>query len=191
MLRRPILPSEAPLEDRELIFRVGRAMMTAGDRRAAEADQQFAEILRDFPTTANLHYAYGTFLLGSDADRGLTELKKELAVQPDHLPSLVLTGLEYLKRGDPAAAKLYGERAVKTAPGNFTAHVLLGRALADAGDTAGGIAELEAAVKLEPTSPQTRIALASAYQKAGKPAAAARHRAEFLRLKKLLEEQGQ
>ena len=190
VLRRPIFPQELPEEDRELVFRLGRALMMAGDRRAQEAAQQFDEIVHDYPNTPNIHYAYGTFLLGGDADRGLAELKKELEARPDHLPSLVLTGLEYLKRGDAASAKPYGERAVKAAPGNFTSHVLLGRALVGLDETEAGIRELEVAVKLEPTSPQTRIALASAYQKAGKPAEAARHRAEFQRLKQMLEEQG-
>jgi predicted Zn-dependent protease len=188
VLRQAIFPRDMAVDDRELVYRAGRAVMVAGDRRAAEAGQQFAELVRDYPSTPNLHYAYAAFLLGSDAELGLAELNQELAARPNHLPSLVLAGLEYLKRGDAAAAKPFGERAVQAAPGNFTAHVLLGRALVSLEETEAGIRELELAVKLEPTSPQTRIALASAYQKAGKPAEAARERAEFQRLKKLLDE---
>lgn len=186
-LRRAILPQELAFEDRELIYRVGRAVMNAGDRRASEANEQFQEILEDHPAVPNLHYAYASFLIGGDADRAIAELRSELDVQPGHLPSLVLLGLEYLKRGDPGSAKALGEQAVRAAPRNFTSHVVLGRALIGLEDLRGGIRELELAVALEPTSPQTRIALASAYQKAGNTSAAAQQRAEFQRLKKEFE----
>jgi predicted Zn-dependent protease len=174
-------------EDREVVYRVGRAVLTAADRRTAEAARLFAEIVADHPNTPNLHYAYGTLLLGGDGEQGIAELKKELAATPDHLPSLVVLALEYLKRGEPASARDYATQAVRLAPGNFAAHTALGRALTDLGENAAALTELELAKKLEPTSPQVRIALASAYQKAGRPQDAARERAEFLRLKKMLE----
>lgn len=189
-LRRPILPQELPVDDRELVYRIGRATMTALDRRASEAAMLFQDIVRDFPNTPNVHYVYATFLIGGDADQALVELKKELELQPKHLPSLVLLALEYLKRGDPGSAKPFAMQAVISAPKNFTAHVVMGRAMLGLDDVAGAVKELELAVKLEPTSPQTRIALASAYQRAGNPQEAAKHRAEFQRLKKLLEQQG-
>jgi tetratricopeptide (TPR) repeat protein len=186
-LRRPILPDEMKDDDRELVYRVGRAVMTAADRRTAEAARMLAEAVADFPRALNLHYVYGSLLLGGDSGQGLEEIKRELELQPTHLPSLVLLALEYLKRGEPAEARRSAAEAVRLAPANFAAHTALGRALTDLGEVAGAVTELEAAKKLEPTSPQVRIALASAYQKAGRPQDAARERAEFLRLKKLLE----
>jgi predicted Zn-dependent protease len=166
---------------------MGRAVMTASARRANEAAAQFDEIVRDFPKTPNVHYAWGTFLLGGDPDKAVMALKRELEVQPDHLPSLVLLALEFLKRGDAKPALEFGRKAAEIAPQNFTAHVALGRALVESGEVDAGIVELEVAVKLEPTSPQTRIALASAYQRAGNTKEAARHRAEFQKLKQALE----
>lgn len=186
-LRRPFLPHELKDEDRELVYRVGRAVMTAADRRTAESARLFADIVADYPKTPNLHYTYGSLLLGGDGAEGINQLKKELEIQPGHLPSLVLLALEHLKRGEPGVARDYAAQASRAAPGNFAAHTALGRALTDLGEIPGAVTELELAKKLEPTSPQVRIALASAYQKAGRPADAARERAEFLRLKKMLE----
>lgn len=186
-LRRPVFPQESPLEDRELVYRVGRAVMIAGDRRAAEAAELFREIVRDYPKTPNLHYTYGTLLLGGTPDEALKMFAAELEVQPGHVPSLVMLAVENVTRGNFAAAKPYGELAVKAAPNNFTTHVALGRALLGLDEIAPAIAELEQAARLEPTSPQVRIALASAYQKAGRVREAAQQRAEFQRLKSALE----
>jgi predicted Zn-dependent protease len=162
--------------------------MTAGARRAAEASSQFEDLLRDFPAANNLHFVYGSLLLGSDPEAALKQFDAELKLQPDHLPSLVIKGLTYLGQGKFDDARKAGEAAVKAGPGNFTAYTVLGRALAEGDlDVAGGINALEKAVVLEPGSPQVRIALAAAYAKAGRREDAAKQRAEFLRLKKLIE----
>ncbi len=185
-LRRPIFPADLPPADRELIYRVGRAVMTAGARRVADASKMFEDLVQDFPKAENLHFVYGSLLLGADTAAALRQFEQELALQPQHLPTIVIMGLEYLAEGKPEQARTMGEKAVKIAPQNFTAHTLLGRALADGNlDIPAGIAELEKAVSLEPGSPQVRIALASAYAKAGRRDDAAKQRAEFLRLKKL------
>lgn len=189
-LRRPILPQELPLDDRELVYRAGRAVMIAGDRRAAEAADLFRDLVRDYPATPNLHYTYATLLLGGTPDEALRMFARELEVQPNHVPSLVMLAVENVTRGDFAAAKPFAEQAVRMSPRNFATHVALGRALLGLDEITRAIAELEIAGKLEPTSPQVRIALASAYQKAGNAAEAARQRAEFQRLKKALEAQG-
>lgn len=149
-----------------------------------------AEIVADYPTTPNIHFVYGSLLINADPDKGIEVLRKELTIQPKHLPTLVLLGLEYLRRGEPDKAIEIGEAAVAASPTNFTGHVVYGRALVESNkDLNQGIHELELASRLEPTSPQVRIALASAYAKAGRREDAAAQRAEFQRLKKLLEEQ--
>jgi cytochrome c-type biogenesis protein CcmH/NrfG len=185
-LRRPIFPPDLPAEDRELIYRVGRAVMTVAERRVTQAFEMFDELKRDFPAALNLHYLYGSFLLGAaELDAAIREFEAELKLQPDHLPSLVVIGLQHLKKNDFAQALQYGERAVRLAPGNCTAQALLGRALVEGDlDVPRGVAALERAVGLEPESPQVRFALASAYAKAGRKEDAAKQRVEFLRLKK-------
>jgi predicted Zn-dependent protease len=189
-LRKPIFPKDLPLEDRALVFRTGRAVLTAGNRHVPEAASQLAEIVADYPTTPNIHFVYGSLLINADPDKGIEVLNKELAIQPKHLPTLVLLGLEYLRRGEAEKAIPIGEAAVAASPTNFTGHVVYGRALVESDkDLKQGIHELELASRLEPTSPQIRIALASAYSKAGRREDAAAQRAEFQKLKKMLEEQ--
>jgi tetratricopeptide (TPR) repeat protein len=187
-LRREIFPTDLPSDDRDLVYRTGRAVLTMTARRAAEASRLFDDLIRDYPKAPNLHYVYGSILTLADPEMGLQTLVKELNVQPDHLPTLIVMGLEYIRLNRFPEARDFGERAAKAAPNNFTAHTLLGRALAEGEiDLPRGIRELELALQLEAGSPQVRIALASAYAKAGRREDAAKQRAEFLRLKKSLE----
>lgn len=184
-LRQPIFPQELDAGDRELVFKLGRAMLLAGQRRAIEAKKVFEEIVAAYPTRPNVNYAYASFLLASEPDRGIDELEKELAIQPDHLPSLISLAAELIKRGDLEKALVYSEKAVRVAPENFPARATHGRVLVEMDRIPEGTRELEYAVKLAPDSPQTRFALASAYAKAGRKEDAARERAEFVRLKRL------
>jgi len=184
-LRRPLLPNDVPGSDRELVLQVGHAVMDTGARRPRDAAEKFESLLAVYPKTPNLHYLYGSFLLLSDPDAGLRELNKELEISPRSAPALLQIALEYLKRGDAAAAIPYAQRGADVEPRSFVAHNALGRALVDSGDLENGIRELERSKELAPGSPQTRVALASAYAKAGRHGDAARERAEFLKLKKL------
>lgn len=183
-LRRALLPAELQPGEKELTIEVGRAVIDTGARRASDAQREFRALVESHPRTPEIHYLFGSFLLTSDPDAGLAELRKELEISPRHLPSLLQIAFEYLKRGDGAAALPYAKKAVEAEARSFVAHIALGRALVESGDVAGGIKELEISRDLSPDSPQIRIALASAYAKAGRKADAARERAEFLRLKK-------
>ena len=184
-LRRPLLPSAIPESERELILQVGRAVIDAGARRAAQAQKEFADLVAQHPDTPHLHYLYGSFLLIGDPEAGLRELKRELEISPRHVPDLLQIAFEYLKRGDSGAAIPFAQTAAEINPQSFVAHNALGRALVESGDLAKGIKELELSKMQAPDSPQTRIALASAYAKAGRSEDAARERGEFLKLKQL------
>jgi predicted Zn-dependent protease len=184
-LRKPLLPSELPPGERELVLQVGRAVIDTGARRPAEAQKEFESLMASHPRMPRLHYLFGSFLLTSDPDAGLVELKKELDISPQDLPALAQIAFEYLRRGDAAAALSYARQAAAADPQSFIAHNALGRALVESGDLQNGIKELELSKQQSPGSPQTRIALASAYAKAGRSADAARERAEFLKLKQL------
>ncbi len=190
-LRKPILPNELASDDRALVFRTGRAVLTGGERRAVEAQKLFEQLVADYPNTPNVHYLYASFLLLSSSDQALQEFNKELEIDPRHLPALVASALEYEKRGEPESGLKQAEQAVDVAPKSFAAHAALGKLLVATGKVDSGIQELETSVRLAPDSPQTRIALASAYAKAGRQADAAKQRQEFLNLKKRAEESGE
>ena len=187
-LRKAINPQALPDDDRELVVRMGRAMITGAERHAPEAIQQMKEIAADFPKSPNVHYLLGAYMLEQgDPDGGMGELAKELDIDPNHLPALITMAMEYLKRSEPEKAKPLGERAVKIAPGNFAARTAYGRALVESDQAVAGLKELEVAVKLAPDSPQVQFALAGAYAKLGRKAEAARAREEFTRLKKIVD----
>jgi len=190
-LRKPLLPSEMPPTERELVMDVGRTMYDGAGLRASQAASEFKILLAKYPSEPNIHYLYGSFLLFSDADAGLTELQKELEISPAHVPALVTIAAEYIRRHDFKAALPFAEKAAAIDPQSFAAHTMLGRVLCEGGlDDARGLKELELARQLAPASPQVRIALATAYSKVGRKDDAARERQEFLKLRKQNDESG-
>jgi tetratricopeptide (TPR) repeat protein len=183
-LRKPLLPSELPPLEREMVLDVGRAMCDTAARRPEAAERDRLEMLRKYPDTPQIHFVAGTIVLASDSDKALQEWKAELAISPGHPQALVSLAGEYLKRGDYQTALPYAEKAVDANPGYFTAHAILGQVLAEGGlDVPRGVRELETARRLSPTQAQVRFALATAYAKANRKEDAARERAEFLRLR--------
>ncbi len=186
-LRRPIFPHELPESDRDVAFKLGSALMGVGPSPAAVTTARFEELVHAYPKTPNVHYSYATVLLASDPDKGIDQLKQELAIQPDHLPALISLAFEYLKRDKADVARPYAEQAAKVAPRSFAARACLGRVLLGLNppDVPGAIRELEASAKLAPDSPQVHYSLAAAYMKVGRKQDAARERAEYARLKKL------
>ena len=184
-LRKPVLPSELPPTERELVMDTGRAMYDATSRKARNAESDFRMLLDKYPNQANIHYLYGTSLLNSDSERALAEMKKELDISPMHVPALVAIAAELLRAEDYKSALPYAEKAIEADANSFPAHAILGRILVEGGiDKPRGVKELELARNLEPTSPQVRIALASAYAKVGRNEEAAKERQEFQTLRK-------
>jgi len=187
-LRKPLLPVEVPPAERLLIMDVGRVMFDAAALRTTEAGAEFKALLEKYPTTPNIHYLYGSFLMFSDADSGLVEMKKELEISPAHVPAMVTIANEYIQRKQYKDGLPYAEKAVELEPQSFPAHAVLGRIFVEGDiDLARGLKELEEARKLAPTSPQVRIALATAYTKAGRKEDAARERQEFSKLRQALD----
>jgi len=188
-LRKPLLPTEVPPAEREMILDVGRALYDAAALKTAVAATELKAAVAKYDAEPNIHYVYGSFLLFSDVQAGLAELKKEIARTPSHVPALVTLASEYLKVQDYKAGLPYAESAVQADPMSFPAHAVLGRILCEGDiDAPRGVKELERAKALAPGSPQVHIALASAYAKAGRKEDAAKERQEFLRERKLADE---
>ena len=185
VLRMPFLPTEAPLDRREMILMAGRAgFHQAKGRSTAFGRQAYEELVSRYPTAPNVHYAMGAYLLGEQPEAALEEFKRELRASPNHYHAMLQIAYELLKEGRFEEAKPYAEKAVELAPGLFAARNGLGRALLETGDVDGAIRELEMGVKLAPDSPELRFALARAYTKAGRNEDAARERAAFVKLER-------
>jgi tetratricopeptide (TPR) repeat protein len=184
-LRKPLLPSELPPTERELVMDVGRALCDGSARRIADATTEFEVILKKYPDTPQLHYLYGLILVTGDPDQAVEQFKAELTLSPRHYEALYSIAREYDKRSDFATAVPFAKRAVDVNPTFAPAHALLGKVLVDSGsNVALGIGEIETAIKMNPANPQNHYLLAMAYGRVGRPADAARERAEFIKLRK-------
>jgi tetratricopeptide (TPR) repeat protein len=185
-LRMAMLPNEVPPDRREMVMMAGRGSYLMGTRMTAAAGKAFEALVARYPETPNIHYAYGVYLLIEQPAKAIEEFKRELAIQPSEAESLMQIAYQNLKDSDPASALPWAKQAVEAAPNVFAAHRALGEALVGTGDVEGGIAQLEIAINQAPDSPGTHFALAKAYQRAGRADDAAKERAEFVRLDRLV-----
>ena len=182
-LRKPLLPSELPPLEREMVMDVGHAMCDAAARRAAVLGPDIAMLLSKYPKTPEIHFLAGTMELGGNPDQALADWKAELQISPAHARALASIAGEYLRRKDYPTALPYAEKAVADDPDSFVSHAVLGEVLTEGDiDLPRGIHELESAIHLTPAQPQVHFVLAAAFAKAGRKEDAARERAEFLRL---------
>jgi tetratricopeptide (TPR) repeat protein len=183
-LRLPYLPSEAPADKREMIRIAGRAMYQfTKNRYSPTARLAFEELVTRFPEEPNTHYAKGAFLMSvEEAEAGLAEFRRVLALQPTHVPAMLQLAFHLMKEGRYEEAKEYAEKAVAAEPEFFAAHNALGRALLELDQVDRAIVELETAARLAPNSVQTYFSLARAYQKAGRTEDVKRARETFTRL---------
>jgi tetratricopeptide (TPR) repeat protein len=184
-LRMPLLPSELPADRREMVLLAGRGSYYQAARLSGPARPAFEELVRRYPDSPNVQYAYGVFLLGDDPDKAIEAFKKELKLSPAHNWSMLQIAFEYIKRSDWQAARPWAEQAVATAPGDFAGRRALGQVLFELGETAAAIEHLERGIKLAPDSPSLHFVLARAYQKAGRAEDAEREREEFRKLQQL------
>jgi tetratricopeptide (TPR) repeat protein len=188
LLRSPLLPSEIPEERRELVRLAGRAGYLHLALRAEEATKAYAALVAAHPDEPWVHYAHGVFLLRTDSERALAELRREIEIQPDNVMAHLEVAFELILRGDHDGARPHAERAVVLAPGLFASRNALGRVLVEAGQVETGIRHLEEAARLAPESPEVHFALGRAYARAGRAEDAARARATFAELDRLRRE---
>ncbi|MDA2929895.1 tetratricopeptide repeat protein [Acidobacteria bacterium AH-259-O06] len=185
VLRLPFLPQELPADRREMILLAGRAALYSATFRIDGAKSSYEELVERYPDTANIHYAYGVFLLQANPDQALEEFRRELEISPLHVPAHLQIAFEYIRRDDPQAGLAYAEKAVELDPKSFAARNALGRILLAMDEIEQAIGQLETGLQLAPDSPEMHFALARAYSRAGRKEEAKRARQEFLRLNKI------
>ena len=182
-LRLPLSPGEVPEDKREMVLLAGRGGYHMARARTSEVGRMaLEELVSRYPTTPNVHYALGMYLLVDDPVAAIAEFRRELGVSPRHEVAMIQIALAELKRGRAEEALPSAQEAARIAPDVPAARLALGRALLALGRAGEGVAEMEAAVRLAPENPRLRFALAQAYTEAGRGSDAARERAEFLRL---------
>jgi tetratricopeptide (TPR) repeat protein len=178
LLRLPYLPADVPADERDLVREAGAASCAALALQDT-AGPRFEELLRRYPTTPNLHYGYGSYLLRreeTNAAAAIAQFEKEIEIDPASVYARLEVAYELIRDGQHTRALPYAEQAVTLAPGLFASHNALGRALFETGQVEKGITELELAVRLAPESRHARATLAGAYARAGRRADAERER---------------
>lgn len=183
LLRIPRLVSEIEPSREALVRAAGETGALLYAERYNEAFQAFQQMLKDFPNTPFLHYAYGSALESlAQHDEAEAQLREEIKLAPDNaLPYMRMADI-LLKTQRPQDALSNAERAVQLDPEAAGGHELLGRNLLEVGKTEAAIKELEIASRLAPNYPEVHFNLARAYTKARMPAEADRERAIFTRL---------
>lgn len=184
LLRAPLLPSEVREQDRDLYLRAGEAMNAYITHDTAGATRLFNELVEAYPDKPNVHYARGVFLVETDPEKALSDLQRELELNPAHTAAMEQLAKLYVKQGAPEKALPYARQAVKARPNAAEPRRVLGESLLQTGDASAAIQELQASARLDPAFPQTHFLLAEAYKHTGNRISANKEMAEFERLDK-------
>ncbi|MGC4052964.1 MAG: tetratricopeptide repeat protein [Paludibaculum sp.] len=163
VLRRPIFPAEVAAEDRALVFQMGRAALTAGVGQVEAARRILNGVVKEYDRTPGVHYGYASILLAGDPEECAVELNRELAVNPEHLPSLVSLAVILRKSEKYDEALQLLQRALTVKPGDLRARyqrasIYLAQGQADEART-----ELEAVEREAPGIAEVHATLASVY----------------------------
>ena len=164
LLRIPLLPDQLDPSRDALIADAGETaeMLAAAD--FDQAFQSFRAMLKDYPDTPFLHYAYGSALdFRARYDEAESPLRDETRIIPHSaLPYMRLAAVA-LKANRPADAVPSAERAIELAPQSVTAHRILAKALTELGESERAAKETEIAEKLGPEKPEIDAEVASFY----------------------------
>jgi tetratricopeptide (TPR) repeat protein len=187
LLRIPALPEQIKPEQNALVRQAGEVAVLFSDSHYDKAFPIMDRLLREYPNTPFLHYAYGDALAATSMyDEAQIQLREETRLNPRSvLPYLRLASIALLQRHSAAALE-DSKKAVAMTPDSAEAHYLLGRSLLEEGGVADAIRELEIARQYAPDSPKVHFNLARAYSKANRAAFAEKERAEFERLNALM-----
>ncbi len=183
-LRNPIIPKDIRQGDLALYMTTGkvRYAMLAGD--APDADEGMRWLLHQFPQADNLHYLYGSFLMGSDPQKAIDQFRQELQLDPDNGAANALLAWTLLNWSESQQALQYAEKAVQLEPKDEVAQYVLGDALVSQNRIDAGLEHLKLAAQAEPDDARPHISLCTAFWKAGKPQDAKRERAVAIQLAK-------
>ena len=190
LLRVPQVPEQVDPAQRAMLLAAGQAASLLANSKYDDAFVILQKLLKDYPNTPFIHYAYGSALASlSQYDEAETQLREEIRISPDSALPYIRIAFIALKTQRPGDALTAAQRAVQLAPHSAEAHYILGRALLSSGETQQAIKELETANEMMPNSPEIHFHLARAYSKAKQPEKADQEREIFARLNAIAESQ--
>jgi tetratricopeptide (TPR) repeat protein len=183
-LRRPLLPQEVPADERELVSAAGKVTYLWMNGDSSSADPAFRALVAAYPAAPNVHYLYGTFLLGTHPEQALAEFRTELGINKHSADANAMISLLLIRAGHDDVALPLARQAVEDGETTPMAHFVYGVLLTRKGELPKGIEQLERAQKLDPNNLEYHIALANAYSKFGRNEDARRERLTSITLAK-------
>ncbi len=182
-LRMPILPSDVPANQRDVVAMAGKAFWDLATQPPDEAEADFKALASKYPKFPSVHYFYGTYLAARDPERCAPEFLHELIITPDSVPARVQLTLRYVLEGKLDEALKFAREAVALSPDSVGAQLALAKTLRTQGDNEAALAALLAAKRLDPVSAAIRLQLVNEYRALGRIEEMRRENAEYTRLK--------
>jgi tetratricopeptide (TPR) repeat protein len=182
-LRMPILPSDVPANQHDVVAMAGKAFWDLATQPPDEAEADFKALVSKYPKFPSVHYFYGTYLAARDPERCAPEFLQELSVTPDSIPARTQLALRYVLDSKLDKALKLAREAVALSPDSVGAQLVLAKTLRTQGDNGGALAALLAAKRLDPVSPAIRLQIVNEYRALGRIEEMRRENAEYTRLK--------
>ena len=170
LLRVPLLPDQVDPSKDALLDAAGE---TAGDLVEGNFDRAlvgFQQMLKTYPNTPFLHYAYGSALIfRSRYPEAEIQLREEVKLTPKSALPFMRLAIIAMKQHHAQDALPMAERAVQLAPESALAHEILGRILSEVGKPEEAAKESATAERLKPEKPDIDPEIAKAYAHASIP----------------------
>jgi len=191
-LQIPSLPDKIDPPVREVVNRAGEVARLAATKKIVDAKSEYQRLMADYPTTHNIAYAYGRFLLNQRDDDGAVDaFKREIEISPNHkMARLQIAGVK-LRNKEAKDGIPFAEDVLKLYPNDPLAAYILGRLLLDIGEIDRAIKSLELARSFYPDEPKIYYQLGRAYTRANRKDDADKALAVFTRLRKAVLESDQ
>jgi tetratricopeptide (TPR) repeat protein len=182
-LRMPILPSDLPPKQRDVVAMAGKAFWDLVTQPPPQAEADFKALVSKYPKFPNTHYFYGTYLASHYPEQCAREFLQELRVSPDSVPARVQLALRYIVDTKLGLALKYAREAVALSPESVGAQLALAEAFRAQGNDQPALAAFLEAERLDPVSPKIRLYLVNQYRALGRVEEMRREQAEYDRLK--------
>jgi tetratricopeptide (TPR) repeat protein len=182
-LRMPVLPSDVPMNQREVVTMAGKAFWDLATQPPAEAEEDFRALVAKYPKFPNVHYFYGTYLAARHPEQCVPEFLEELRITPDSVPARVQLALRYTVEEKLEEAVKMAREAVALSPDSVGAQLALADTLRAQGNDEAALAAFLQAKKLDPVSPKIRLFLVNVYRALGRIEDMRREQSEYERLK--------
>ena len=182
-LRMPILPSDIPANQRDIVTMAGKAFWDLATQSPEEAEADLRALVLKYPKFPNVHYFYGTYLAARYPEQCVPEFLQELSITPDSVPARVQLSLRYVLEDKLDEALKSAREAVALSPDSVGAQLALAKALRAQGDNEGALAAFLAAERLDPVSPAIRLYIVNAYRALDRIEDMRRETSEYERLK--------